>query len=243
MLSALLSLALLGSAHATGRTSFTLPTSGGDIAVDQVAGDETQPRPAVIVLSGSKGFGAPAYDEIGKAFDAAGLDAFLVHVLTRADLVAIANAGNAQARIRYYAARLPNWVASVHDVVAHLGAQAHHASRVGVLGISLGAQIAAAAAVDRTDIGALVLVDGGFPQGDAPALRSLPPLRLIWGGRDRVFPVSTARKLLDVALRLRGAASLDVYDGAPHDFFLEPGTQQAAAARRSAADFMMARLK
>jgi hypothetical protein len=41
--------------------------------------------PGRAILSGSKGFAAPAYDEIGQAFKAAGLNAYLVHVLSPGD--------------------------------------------------------------------------------------------------------------------------------------------------------------
>ncbi|MGO7964834.1 GNAT family N-acetyltransferase [Rhizobium ruizarguesonis] len=43
----------------------------------------------MLILSGSKGFAAPAYDEIGRAFKAAGLNAYLVHVLSPGDLGAM----------------------------------------------------------------------------------------------------------------------------------------------------------
>jgi hypothetical protein len=61
-------------------------------------------------LSGSRGFEAPVYDEIGQTFRAAGLNAYLVHVLSATDLDAIAKAGSARARIAYYAQRLPGWI-------------------------------------------------------------------------------------------------------------------------------------
>jgi dienelactone hydrolase len=196
----------------------------------------------VIILSGSKGFGSSAYDEIGRVFSAAGLYTYLVHVLSRHDLDAITSAGNAGARIGYYAQRQSDWIAAVHGVVTHLNAQPRHVGRVGVLGISLGAQIAAAAAAGRTDIGALVLVDGGFPNGYSRPVRSLPPLQLIWGSADRILPLSIGQDLHRMAQGLGGPVSLDVYQGGAHDFFLKSGTQQAEAAHQSAAAFLAMRL-
>jgi len=98
-------------------------------------------------------------------------------------------------------------------VISYLNSQPRYAGKVGVLGISLGAQIAAAASAERTDIGALVLVDGAFPNSYSRPVRSLPPLHLVWGGADRVFPVSIARELRQMAQGLGGSASLDVYKG------------------------------
>jgi dienelactone hydrolase len=199
-------------------------------------------RPAIVVLSGSKGFGSAAYGEMAQAFNAAGLDVFLLHVLSRQDVWAIAGADGAAARKRYYAQRLPDWIASARAAVALLNARPRHAGRVGLLGISLGANVAAASAADNADIAALVLADGGCPEGYSRPVRALPPLHLIWGGADRVFPLSLGRDLERMARGLGGTASLDVYEGAGHDFFLRPGTSQARAAHQSAADFLQRRL-
>jgi dienelactone hydrolase len=236
-----LSLAPSASAQAAGRQLFTVQTSGGSVAVESFGTDVNGPRPAVIILSGSRGFGSPAYDEIGKTFEAAGLDAYLVHALSPADLKAIASAGSAHARIAYYATRQSDWIAAVRGVVSYLSAPPRHAGKVAVLGISLGAQIASAASANRADIGALVLVDGGFPDGYLQPVHSLPPLLLIWGREDQTFPLSGGRKLRQMAQDLGGPASLDVYEGA-HGFFLKSGTPQSGAAHKSAASFFLSQL-
>jgi dienelactone hydrolase len=237
-----LMLVLVGNVQAAPRRQISIETPGGKLLVEGFGNGAGEPRPAVLILSGSKGFGAPAYDEIGQTFGAAGLDAYLVHVLSPADLAAIATAGSARARIGYYASRLSQWTTAVRGVASYFNALPGRPGKVGVLGISLGAQIAAAASAYRTDIGALVLVDGGFPSGYSQPVRSLPPLRLIWGGADRVFPLSIAGELHRMAQDLGGSASLDVYEGGAHDFFLKSGTAQALAARQSAADFLASQL-
>jgi len=239
---ALLPLALIGNAQAATRGQFTVQTSSGEILVESFASSAGGPRPAVLILSGSKGFGSSAYDEIGRIFSAAGLDTYLVHVLSQHGLEAITSAGSARARIGYYAQRQSDWIAAVHGVVTYLNTQPPHVGRVGVLGISLGAQIAAASAAERTDIGALVLVDGGFPNGYSRPVRSLPPLQLIWGSADRTLPLSIGQDLHRMAQGLGGPVSLDVYQGGAHDFFLKSGTQQAEAAQQSAATFFAMRL-
>jgi dienelactone hydrolase len=239
---ALLALAIGGSAQAVERQQVSIQTSSGGIPVDVFASRQSGPRPAVIILSGSRGFSSSAYDEIGEALNASGLDAYLVHILSPVDLDTIANAGSASARIRYYAKRLPDWIEAVGGAALYLGAQPDHAGKVGVLGISLGAQIAAAATVERADIGALVLVDGGFPNGYARPISSLPPLHLIWGSADQTFPVSIGKELVRLAQHLGTAANMDIYDGGTHDFFLKPGTGQAKAAHQSAATFLASQL-
>ncbi|WP_237143730.1 hypothetical protein [Phyllobacterium zundukense] len=86
---------------------------------------------------------------------------------------------------------MPDWTSAVQGVAAYLDGQPRHGGKVGVLGISLGAQIASAASVGRADIDALVQIDGGFPNGYSQPVRSLPPLHLIWGSTDRTLPIKT----------------------------------------------------
>ncbi|QKK31744.1 dienelactone hydrolase family protein [Rhizobium indicum] len=229
-------------ANAQSRQQFTVPTTSGGVLVESFGNCANATCPAVVILSGSKGFAAPVYDEIGQTIQAAGLNAYLVHVLAAADLDAIATANGARARITYYAQRLPDWISAVQGVAAYLEAQPRHGGKVGLLGISLGAQIASAAAAERSGIDALVLVDGGFPNDHSPPVHSLPPLLLIWGSADRTFPVSIGRELQRMAQRLGRPTTLDVYEGGAHDFFLRSGTRNAGAAHQSAADFLASHL-
>ncbi|MGK9287128.1 dienelactone hydrolase family protein [Sinorhizobium meliloti] len=228
-----------GADARSSRQRFVVPTgSGGGVLVESFGDCASAICPAVLILSGSKGFGAPVYSEIGQKIRATGLNAYLVHVLSPADVDAIATADSARARIAYYAERLPDWTSSVQRVISHLERQPRHGGKVGVLGISLGAQIASAASIGRTDIDALVLVDGGFPNGYSQPVRSLPPLHLIWGSADRTFPLSIGRELQRTAQQLGGPVTLDVYEGGAHDFFLRSGTRNANTAHQSAADFL-----
>lgn len=224
------------------RQQFNVPTASGRVLVESFGDCANATCPAVLILSGSRGFGSSVYDGIGQAFRAAGLNAYLVHALSVAELDTIATAGSARARIAYYAQRLPDWTSAVQGVAAYLDDQPRHGGKVGVLGISLGAQIASAASVGRADIDALVLVDGGFPNGYSQPVRSLPPLLLVWGSADQTFPVSIGRELQRTAHALGGPVTLDVYDGGAHDFFLRSGTPNAGAAHQSAAVFLAAHL-
>jgi dienelactone hydrolase len=169
------------------------------------------------------------------------LNAYLVHVLSSADLDAIASAPGAEAQIAYYARRLPDWVSSVREVASYLAMRPRN-GKVGVLGISLGAQTASGASVGRSDINALVLVDGGFPNGYSQPFRSLPPLLLIWGSADQTFPLSIGQELKRTWDRLGGPATLDMYEGGAHDFFLKGGTPSARAAHWNAAVFLRSHL-
>src|SRR5204862_7391928 len=115
-----------GASAQSSRQQFTVPTPGGDILVESFESCANATCPAVLILSGSKGFGASAYDEIGQTFKAADLNAHLVHVLSAVDLNTIATLGSARARIAYHARRLPDWISAVQGVVSYLDARQGH---------------------------------------------------------------------------------------------------------------------
>lgn len=102
-----------GTNAQSSRQQFTVPTASGGILVESFGECANVTCPAVLILSGSKGFGAPVYGEIGQTVRAAGMNAYLVHVLSAADLDAIVTAGSARARIAYYAQRLLDWISAV----------------------------------------------------------------------------------------------------------------------------------
>ena len=126
-LSLLALLATAWSSPSSAARQILIPTQDDSILVETFPGEAVMPRPAVIVLSGTKGFDAPVYDDMAQTFDKASLDVFLVHFLSPADLVAIGAADSANERIRYYAEQLPAWTAAVRAVASSLEAQPSHA--------------------------------------------------------------------------------------------------------------------
>jgi hypothetical protein len=116
----IISLFAAGAHAQSPRQHFTVLTPGHQVLVESLGACANATCPAVVILSGSKGFSAPVYDEIGQTFRAAGLNAYLVHVLSPADLGAIATASGARARIAHYAQRLPDWISAVQGVAAYL---------------------------------------------------------------------------------------------------------------------------
>ncbi|NSZ16835.1 alpha/beta hydrolase [Agrobacterium vitis] len=229
--------------RANARQTVIVKTTQGDIAIETFERRAPEKRPAVIILSGSKGFRSAAYDDLAQSLDKAGLDAYLVHAVSDADLTAIGHAEGAASRIQYYTNHMARWSAAVRDVLLFLKRQSPEDRKIGVLGISLGAQIAITATVNRQDANALVLVDGGFPTGYSQSVRTFPPLLVVWGSEDRVFPVSMARALSEQAKYLGAEVELSIFDGGSHDFFLKPETPLAKQAHERAARFLAERLK
>lgn len=85
--------------RANARQTVIVKTTQGDIAIETFERRAPEKRPAVIILSGSKGFRSAAYDDLAQSLDKAGLDAYLVHAVSDADLTAIGHAEGAASRI------------------------------------------------------------------------------------------------------------------------------------------------
>lgn len=198
-------------------------------------------RPALIILGGSKGLGAPAYDEIGASFMAAGFNVYLPHLLSPEDLAAIASAKDAGSRIAYYRDQRQHLLAKLRTLAAMLQSQGYK-GKTALLGISLGAETAAIAVSEGLSVNAAVLVSG-VPSASSDFSQSTTPLHLLWGSDDAVYSLSKAKKFMQLAKQAGGTATLTVYEGAPHDFFLRPGTEQARKAYADAIRFLMSQLK
>src|SRR5438876_6668790 len=66
----IISLFAAGANAQSPRQQFTVPTPSGRVLVESFGSCASGTCPAVLILSGSKGFAASVYDEIGQAFRA-----------------------------------------------------------------------------------------------------------------------------------------------------------------------------
>jgi carboxymethylenebutenolidase len=91
----------------------------------------------------------------------------------------------------------PEWLAAARDALGYISQQPRaDARRIGVIGISLGAYLAVATAIDDDRVRSVVELSGGVPPGwEKRVSPSLAPTMIIHGDRDSVVPVSEARKL------------------------------------------------
>lgn len=233
-----------GCSTAWGGQSVTLKlaTTQREFLVTGFQNSGTASRPAVLVLSGAKGYGAAAYSLLATDLNASGIDVFLIHYISDADALTIESAGSARARIAYYAKRMPDWIETIRVTMGAIRRLPMYQSRIGVLGVSLGAMPVTVVSANSAEIDASIIVDGSFPANFQPRVRSLPPLLVIWGSDDRVFPLSAGTKLRDLARSLGGPAELRAYGGEGHAFFLEPNNANAADARQRIVSFFSSKL-
>lgn len=222
------------------RQTIAVHTGVDTFRVDVFRQRQEAGRPALIVLSGSKGLDAAAYDEIGAKFMAAGFDVYLPHLLSQEDLTSIASAKDSQSRIEYYNEHRRRWLGNLRAFVAMLHSQGYKGN-TGLLGISLGAETAALATSDGLPVDAAVLV-AGVPSAQNDFKSSETPLHLIWGSVDSVYPLSKAQEFEQLVEKAGGTATMTVFEGASHDFFLEPASDNALKAYDDAIEFLKSHL-
>lgn len=221
----------------------TLPGSERRLSLTSFTISGAAPRPAVLVLSGTRGFGAKAYKRLANTLNAAGIDAFFVHFLSEEDIAEIERAASVASRKAIYARRWDEWMASVRAAVETIETRPLYRGRLGLLGVSLGAAVATAAAADNPRVAALVAIDGSASEDALDKAKSIPPLLAIWGSADQLFSVAMGERLRDVASALGVEAELEVYEREPHAFFLEHENKQAISALTRVREFLSERLQ
>jgi len=231
---AALALTLLGGQGAAAEPRTETFMSGGKPVTAEWfdASGREGAAPAVLILHGADGMTVPERYRFGsRALAAAGYHVVLVRYFERTG-----GSGRADwARMRDDA---PFWVETVRDAVGHVGRQPGvDASRIAVVGFSLGASLALAAAGEDARIKAVVDVFGPVPSG-ANTATNTPPVLILHGARDRIVPVDHAHRL-EALLKSRGVPhEVTIYPDQGHGFF---GAAQIDAASRIL-DFLNRRL-
>jgi dienelactone hydrolase len=220
---------------------FSTPQRNFSVSAYQLPGAAS--RPAVLIMSGAKGHKAAEYSRLAASLNSSGIDVLLIDYLSNADFAAIDNVESASARIAYYSQRMADWSATIRGVLTEIRRQPRYQSRIGLLGISLGAMPTTTVGVNNPNVAAMALIDGGFPASFPTHIDSMPPLILVWGGEDRVFPRSTAKSLSNLAHRLGTSAELLIYNGEGHAFFLQDGNASATDANAKITNFFAAQLR
>ncbi len=64
----------------------------------------------------------------------------------------------------------------------------------------------------------------------------------MWGTADNVYPLPKAQRFVTLAKDAGAIASINLYEGARHDFFLKPDSVDARNAYTDAGRFLMEKL-
>jgi carboxymethylenebutenolidase len=186
----------------------TYSTGGTAITIECFEPEGVAAHPAIIALHGSNGMvnGAALVRHFSLPVVRMGFAVYLPHYFERTGTVR----SDPQTSRRNFTA----WMQTVADAVGFASIQPSvDSSRIGVVGVSLGAFLGLSVASRDTRIGAVVDLFGGLPAQIADALTRMPPTLIVHGEDDRIVPVAEAHRLRDL-LAARGV---------PHEVKLYPG--------------------
>jgi dipeptidyl aminopeptidase/acylaminoacyl peptidase len=223
-----LALALAGGeAHALAEPRREVFVSGGTPVSTEWFEPASEPAlgsgaPAVVLLHGGDGMSNPERYRFGaRALAAAGYHVVIVHYFDRT--------GTKRANWGSLREDAPLWLGAVRDALGFVAARPGvDAQRLAIVGFSLGASLALAAAADDPRIKAVVDVVGPLPAG-AETARRTPPVLILHGARDRIVPVDNAHRL-EALLKARGVPyEITIYPDEGHGFSMP--TQIDAAGR------------
>jgi carboxymethylenebutenolidase len=178
--------------------------------------------PAVLLLHGADGMTRGETYRFGaRALAASGFHVVLVRYFERT--------GDRRANWSSLRQDAPLWLETIRDAVTYVAAQPGvDRERIAVVGFSLGASLALAAAGEDARIKAVVDVFGPMPAGAERAART-PPVLILHGARDRVVPVDNAHRI-ETLLKARGVPhEIKIYPDQGHGFH---GAAQIDAAGR-----------
>jgi carboxymethylenebutenolidase len=231
----------------------TFKSHGLDIPVEVFPGAGPGPRPAVVVVYGTRGMNAPFGDLIrgfAKKLAASGCTAFIPDYLKGTGTPA---STGGEGDIVVMAAVQPSrdqWVATIGDALAYAAARSDvRADRLGLLGFSLGGHVTLRAAKRASGNAVKAAVSFFAPIAMAPFggiggdIDKLPPLQ-IHHGEDDGPPVPPAESqalegLLLAAGKLKGRDyELFFYEGQGHGFT----GQAAVASEKRTVDFFATKL-
>lgn len=166
--------------------------------------------PAVIVVHGSGG-GGSYFEYYGREFTKLGYYVFIVHYFDST------STGYAQPHL--IQKHFLTWLQTLSDCVSYVAAHPRvDASRIALLGISLGAYLSTSLGAQDPRIAAVVDIFGGIPKELTSSVRRMPPTLILHGDADPVVPVREAEHLESVLKRVGAEHEKVILSGQGHGF-------------------------
>jgi carboxymethylenebutenolidase len=238
----LVAFVMLAAPAAAAVTTSTKTFLAGDrpIEIDRYDPGTDGKHAAVVLLHGSEGlkdFGR-FYRQQAQILAEEGYVVFLVHYFDRTGTTRVEPGDVKEDNF------MP-WLDTVRQAVRYVAEQRGvDATRVGLVGVSLGAYLAlAAAAPGDLPIAAVVDLFGGLHKKFRKDVKKLPPTLIIHGDADKVVPVEEAYALEEVLKTHEVVYEIKVYEGQQHVFRTAPLGTAACHARRLALAFLARHLK
>ena len=189
--------------------SSTFESDGRKIEIDEYTPRGAKPDAAIVLVHGSGGLhssGFP-YSAQTRFLAAATRAVYLPHYLD-------ATNGSPREPARHYGI----WAQAVRDALSFiLSRTAVPLSRTVVVGYSLGASIALAAAAQEPRLAGVIVWSGSLPDAYRD-VTALPPLLILHGARDPMIPLYNARQLSELCALKHFRCELQVFPDEGHAF-------------------------
>jgi carboxymethylenebutenolidase len=186
-------------------------SDGHRITVDVFARNSGGPYPAVIALHGSGGIHEGWAADPASLLASRGFSVFVLHYFERTDTTW---ADDSTIRRNF-----ETWMKTISDTITWAGTHAGvDASRVALLGFSLGGYLSLSVAAVDERVKAVVEYFGGLPDELAEHAHRIAPTLILHGERDYTVPVSEAHKLKRMFEETGTEFEMKLYPNAGHGF-------------------------
>jgi len=212
--------------------ALTIATTDGPLQADRYTAPGAKARPAIVILHGASGIApfAAAYIRYARTLAASGFDAYLVSYFSPH-----ANGSRAASDRLEEAPRRAIWRARIGALIGSAKNAPHASGKIGLLGFSLGGQVALSTAAKDERVDSVVVFYGMIPM--AEAMYRLPPILVIHGEADRTVPYARGEEIVAYAHRVGATASILGYRGKDHGFDFLGGPAAESAMQQAVAFF------
>ncbi len=192
----------------------TYQSGPASIRIDAYEPETSKPSPALILLHGSGGAASHWLDRFAPALLQFGFATYAPHYFEKT------GTERASAETILDGKHFPAWLSAVQDAIDYVASRPSvDPQRIGVIGVSLGAYLAMALAVDNRRLRAVVELSGGIPPGaEARISSAMPPVLVIHGARDTLVPVSEAHRLQTLLEQHNVAHQVEIFPEETHWF-------------------------
>jgi dienelactone hydrolase len=188
----------------------TFISGGKPIRIDHYPPNRAGSSPAVILIHGS---GGPLHGLDPFAGQAAifGVHVFVLHYFERT--------GHNWVAPSQIESHFLDWLKTVKDAVGFVAGQPGvDASRIGLLGFSLGAFLSLSLATQDSRIAAVAELFGGLPEQFAKDAGNLPPVLILHGAEDTTVPIDRAHDLERILQLHKIPHQIKIYPDQGHVF-------------------------
>jgi len=203
-------------------SQLTFESGSKPIRLDAYLPESSAKLPAVLALYGSGG-GIEGMNAPASMLAEQGFAVFVLHYFDRTDTT---QATDKQTIFRHF----PAWGKTVWDAIGHIAEHPQvDATRIGMLGFSLGAYLALSVASVDSRVKVVVEFFGGFPKEMKFFMRRFCPVLILHGEADPIIPVAEAYDLQKLLEKKNIPYEIQIYAGAGHSF--DPETWADAGMR------------